>query len=184
MLWPHTKTPVVSNTHRKIKIVNLNSKTEILPPSFPSWLGHAETGKNPIWIVNWNVKYLHCEAPVLALPPLLSATADKGVRAQSPHYHSVSQTIPPHFSKDSTRQMLRISKYCYEGTSLNNLIYTKLVPFTSRKKRTLRPFFAPIFENYFMASQHISLCLEPENGPYQLKNLKSQVCESTPFPFW
>jgi len=24
--------------------------------------------------------------------------------------------------------MLRISKYCYEGTSLNNLFYTKLAP--------------------------------------------------------
>jgi len=32
---------------------------------------------------------LKWKAPVLALPPLLSATADKGVRAENPHYSSV-----------------------------------------------------------------------------------------------
>jgi hypothetical protein len=77
MLWPHTKTLDVSDIHRKSKIHSslpllrfakqtagaTKKESQIvyicpgqvlrfaydlpLPPFFPSWLGHAETGKSP-----------------------------------------------------------------------------------------------------------------------------------------
>jgi len=111
-------------------------------------------------------------------------TADKGVRAQSPNYHSVSQTIPPHFSKDSTGQTLRISKYCYEGTRLNNLIYTKLVPFTSRKKRTLRPFLFPFLRIIFYGITTYFLCAwNQKTDPINSKTLKVKSVKVSPFHF-
>jgi hypothetical protein len=57
MPWPHTKTLVVSDKHRKLKIANrkmfIFAQDKYfydlpLPPFFPSRLCHAETGKSPI----------------------------------------------------------------------------------------------------------------------------------------
>jgi len=52
------------------------------------------------------LKYLHRKAPVLALPPLLSTTADKGVRAQSLYSNYVPCII--HNNSSSIRKTMKI----------------------------------------------------------------------------
>jgi len=78
---------------------------------------------------------LHYEAPVLALPPLLSATADKGVRAQSFHSNSVSCIITPpllKYFKDTACPRTKNCSYPHTRTHTSSISYTRLAIFLSR----------------------------------------------------
>jgi len=92
-------------------------------------------------------KYLHRKAPVLALPPLLSATADKGVRALSLYSNSVPCII--HNNSSSIRKTMKIPRFedrnpqtpSYADTSFTNIIYTKSSTLPSSKiPRIMRSF--------------------------------------------
>jgi len=85
------------------------------------------------------LKYLHRTAPVLALPPLLSATADKGVRALSLYSNYVPCII--HNNSSSIRKTTKIPHFedqnpqipSYADTSFTNIIYTKSSTLPSSK---------------------------------------------------
>ncbi len=133
-------------------------------------------------------KELQHKAPVLALPPLLSATADKGVRAQSSNYNSalLHYSLPTRliqqeiidtrpFDPSTTHLGHKLRASANSGQALRghkfsplrpksihstNLIYIKLTTLPSREKADLEAFF-PVFEKYFMPRNTFSLRLEP-----------------------
>ena len=75
------------------------------------------------------LKYLHRKAPVLALSPLLSATADKGVRALSLYSNYVPCIIHNNSSsysqnyEDTTLLRARIRKYLHTRTQASLILF-------------------------------------------------------------